>query len=108
MEEVVTLKLETYDKLIDILSNVTEENKELKQELHTLKDKVEGFAIRYIKDNAKPALKEATVDELIHATDLNEYIYLGDLDYLKLLLGDDDIKWLLIKIRKEQTDETDQ
>ena len=108
MEEVVTLKLETYDKLIDILSNVTEENKELKQELHALKDKVEGFAIRYIKDNAKPTLKEATVDELIHATDLNEYIYLGDLDYLKLLLGDDDIKWLLIKIRKEQTNEADQ
>ena len=101
MEEVVTLKLETYDKL-------TEENKELKQELHALKDKVEGFAIRYIKDNAKPTLKEATVDELIHATDLNEYIYLGDLDYLKLLLGDDDIKWLLIKIRKEQTNEADQ
>ena len=108
MEEVVTLKLETYDKLIDILSNVTEENKELKQELHALKDKVEGFAIRYIKENAKPTLKEATVDELIHATDLNEYIYLGDLDYLKLLLGDDDIKWLLIKIRKEQTNEADQ
>ena len=108
MEEVVTLKLETYDKLIDILSNVTEENKELKQELHALKDKVEGFAIRYIKENAKPALKEATVDELIHATDLNEYIYLGDLDYLKLLLGDDDIKWLLIKIRKEQANEADQ
>lgn len=108
MEEVVTLKLETYDKLIDILSNVTEENKELKQELHALKDKVEGFAIRYIKENAKPALKEATVDELIHATDLNAYIYLGDLDYLKLLLGDDDIKWLLIKIRKEQTNEADQ
>ena len=101
MEEVVTLKLETYDKL-------TEENKELKQELHALKDKVEGFAIRYIKGNAKPTLKEATVDELIHATDLNEYIYLGDLDYLKLLLGDDDIKWLLIKIRKEQTNEADQ
>ena len=101
MEEVVTLKLETYDKL-------TEENKELKQELHALKDKVEGFAIRYIKENAKPALKEATVDELIHATDLNEYIYLGDLDYLKLLLGDDDIKWLLIKIRKEQANEADQ
>ena len=108
MEEVVTLKLETYDKLIDILSNVTEENKELKQELHALKDKVEGFAIRYIKENAKPTLKEATVDELIHATDLNEYIYLGDLDYLKLLLGDDDIKWLLIKIRKEQANEADQ
>ena len=108
MEEVVTLKLETYDKLIDILSNVTEENKELKQELHALKDKVEGFAIRYIKENAKPTLKEATVDELIHATDLNAYIYLGDLDYLKLLLGDDDIKWLLIKIRKEQANEADQ
>ena len=103
MEEVVTLKLETYDKL-------TEENKELKQELHALKDKVEGFAIRYIKENAKPTLKEATVDELIHATDLNAYIYLGDLDYLKLLLGDDDIniKWLLIKIRKEQANEADQ
>ena len=108
MEEVVTLKLETYDKLIDILSNVTEENKELKQELHTLKDKVEGFAIRYIKDNEKPALKEATVDELMKTTDLNEYIFFGDLVYLKLLLGDDDIKWLLIKIRKEQTDEADQ
>ena len=108
MEEVVTLKLETYDKLIDILSNVTEENKELKQELHTLKDKINDFAIRYIKNNEKPALKEATVDELIHATNLNKYIFLADLDYLKLLLGDDDIKWLLIKIRKEQTDEADQ
>lgn len=108
MEEVVTLKLETYDKLIDILSHLTEENKELKQELQALKDKVEGFAIRYIKENAKPALKEATVDELIHTTDLNQYIYLGDLDYLKLLLVDDDIKWLLIKIRKEQTNEADQ
>ena len=108
MEEVVTLKLKTYDKLIDILSHLTEENKELKQELHTLKDKVNDFAIRYIKENAKPTLKEATVDELIHTTDLNQYIYLGDLDYLKLLLVDDDIKWLLIKIRKEQTNEDDQ
>ena len=108
MEEVVTLKLETYDKLIDILSNVTEENKELKQELHTLKDKVNDFAIRYIKDNAKPTLKEATVDELMKTTDLNEYIFLGDLDYLKLLLDEDEILSLLIHIRKEQTDEADQ
>ena len=108
MEEVVTLKLETYDKLIDILSNVTEENKELKQELHTLKDKVNDIAIRYSKDNAKPTLKEATVDELMKATDLNEYIFLGDLDYLKLLLDEDEILSLLIHIRKEQTNEADQ
>ena len=108
MEEVVTLKLETYDKLIDILSNVTEENKELKQELHTLKDKVEGFAIRYIKDNEKPALKEATVDELIKATDLNKYIFMGDLDYLKLLLDNDDIWNLLDDIVKEKANEADQ
>lgn len=108
MEEVVTLKLETYDKLIDILSHVTEENKELKQELHVLKDKVEGFAIRFIKDNAKQNFKEATVDELMNATDLNYYIFLGDLQYLNMLLGHDEILSLLIKIRKEQTNEADQ
>lgn len=108
MEEVVTLKLETYDKLIDILSYLTEENKKLKQELQALKDKDEGFAIRYIKENAKPALKEATIDDFMKTIDLNQYIYLGDLDYLKMLLDEDEILSLLIKIRKEQTDEADQ
>ena len=108
MEEVVTLKLERYDKLVSDLNYFKGENADIEERLFALRDKVDDFAIRYIKDNAKPTLKEATVDELIHATDLNEYIYLGDLDYLKLLLGDDDIKWLLIKIRKEQTNEADQ
>ena len=108
MEEVVTLKLERYDKLVSDLDYFKGENADIEERLFALRDKVDDFAIRYIKDNAKPTLKEATVDELIHATDLNEYIYLGDLDYLKLLLGDDDIKWLLIKIRKEQTNEADQ
>ena len=108
MEEVVTLKLEKYDKLVSELDYFKGESADLEERLFALRDKVNDFAIRYIKDNAKPTLKEATVDELIHATDLNTYIYLGDLDYLKLLLGDDDIKWLLIKIRKEQTNEADQ
>ena len=108
MEEVVTLKLERYDKLVSDLDYFKGENADIEERLFALRDKVDDFAIRYIKDNAKPTLKEATVDELIHATDLNAYIYLGDLDYLKLLLGDDDIKWLLIKIRKEQTNEADQ
>ena len=108
MEEVVTLKLERYDKLVSDLDYFKGENADIEEMLFALRDKVDDVAIRYIKDNAKPTLKEATVDELIHATDLNTYIYLGDLDYLKLLLGDDDIKWLLIKIRKEQTNEADQ
>ena len=108
MEEVVTLKLERYDKLVSDLDYFKGENADIEERLFALRDKVDDFAIRYIKDNAKPTLKEATVDELIHATDLNAYIYLGDLDYLKLLLGDDDIKWLLIKIRKEQANEADQ
>ena len=108
MEEVVTLKLERYDKLVRDLDYFKGENADIEERLFALRDKVDDFAIRYIKDNAKPTLKEATVDELIHATDLNAYIYLGDLDYLKLLLGDDDIKWLLIKIRKEQANEADQ
>ena len=84
------------------------ESADLEERLFALRDKVNDFAIRYIKENAKPTLKEATVDELMKAIDLNQYIYLGDLDYLKLLLSDDDIKWLLIKIRKEQTNEDDQ
>lgn len=110
MEEVVTLKLETYDKLNSELTYLRRQIDEAGKVHFDLKEKVMNFAIRYIKDNAKPTLKEATVDELIHATDLNAYIYLGDLDYLKLLLGDDDIniKWLLIKIRKEQANEADQ
>lgn len=108
MEEVVTLKLERYDKLVSDLDYFKGENADLEERLFALKDKVNSFAERYIKDNAKPTLKEATVDELIKATDLNQYIFLGDLDYLKLLLGTDDILWLLIKIRKEQTNEADQ
>lgn len=108
MEEVVTLKLERYDKLVSDLDYFKGENADLEERLFALKDKVNRFAERYIKDNAKPTLKEATVDELMKATDLNQYIFLGDLDYLKLLLGTDDILWMLIKIRKEQENEANQ
>ena len=108
MEEVVTLKLETYDKLVSNLDYFKGESADLEERLFALRDKVNDFAIRYIKDNAKPTLKEATVDELMKTTDLNQYIYLGDLDYLKLLLDEDEILSLLIHIRKEQTDEANQ
>ena len=108
MEEVVTLKLERYDKLVSDLDCFKGENADLEERLFALRDKVNDFAIRYIKDNAKPTLKEATVDELLKTIDLNQYIYLGDLDYLKLLLDEDEILSLLIHIRKEQTDEADQ
>ena len=108
MEEVVTLKLERYDKLVSDLDYFKVENADLKETLFALRDKVNDFAIRYIKENAKPALKEATVDELMKTIDLNQYIYLGDLDYLKLLLDEDEILSLLIHIRKEQTNEADQ
>lgn len=108
MEEVVTLKLETYDKLVSDLDYFKVENTDLEGRLFALRDKVNDFAIRYIKENAKPTLKEATVDELMKTIDLNQYIYLGDLDYLKLLLDEDEILSLLIHIRKEQTNEADQ
>ena len=108
MEEVVTLKLEKYDKLVSELDYFKGESADLEERLFALRDKVNDFAIRYIKDNAKPTLKEATVDELIKTIDLNQYIYLGDLDYLKLLLDEDEILSLLIHIRKEQTNEADQ
>ena len=108
MEEVVTLKLERYDKLVSELDYFKGESADLEERLFALRDKVNDFAIRYIKDNAKPTLKEATVDELIKTIDLNQYIYLGDLDYLKLLLDEDEILSLLIHIRKEQTNEADQ
>ena len=108
MEEVVTLKLETYDKLIKDSIALKAENEELDQELYVIRDKVNYFAYNYIKDNAKPALKEASVNDLLNAQDLNEFIYLGDLDYLKLLLDEDEILSLLIHIRKEQADEADQ
>ena len=108
MEEVVTLKLEKYDKLVSELDYFIGESADLEERLFALRDKVNDFAIRYIKDNANPTLKEATVDELIKTIDLNQYIYLGDLDYLKLLLDEDEILSLLIHIRKEQTNEADQ
>ena len=108
MEEVVTLKLERYDKLVSDLDYFKGENADLEERLFALRDKVNDFAIRYIKDNAKPTLKEATVDELMKTIDLNEYIYLGDLDYLKLLLDNDDIWNLLDDIVKEKTNEADQ
>lgn len=108
MEEVVTLKLERYDKLVSDLDYFKGESADLEERLFALRDKVNDFAIRYIKENAKPSLKEATVDELMKAIDLNQYIFLGDLDYLKLLLDEDEILSLLIHIRKEQTDEADQ
>lgn len=108
MEEVVTLKLERYDKLVSDLDYFKGESADLEERLFALRDKVNDFAIRYIKENAKPTLKEATVDELMKTIDLNQYIYLGDLDYLKLLLDEDEILSLLIHIIKEQTDEADQ
>ena len=108
MEEVVTLKLERYDKLVSDLDYFKGENADLEERLFALRDKVNDFAIRYIKDNAKPTLKEATVDELMKTIDLNEYIYLGDLDYLKLLLDNDDIWNLLDDIVKEKANEADQ
>lgn len=108
MEEVVTLKLERYDKLVSDLDYFKGESADLEERLFALRDKVNDFAIRYIKENAKPALKEATIDDLMKTIDLNQYIYLGDLDYLKLLLDEDEILSLLIHIRKEQADEADQ
>lgn len=108
MEEVVTLKLERYDKLVSDLDYFKLENTDLEKRLFALRCKVNDFAIKYIKENAKPALKEATADELMKAIDLNQYIYLGDLDYLKMLLDENEILSLLIMIRKEQTNEADQ
>ena len=108
MEEVVTLKLETYDKLIKDSIALKAENEELDQELYVIKDKVNYFAYNYIKDNAKPALKEASVNDLLNAEDLNEFIYLGDLHFLTMLLDNDDIWNLLDDIVKEKTNEADQ
>lgn len=108
MEEMVTLKLERYDKLVSDLDYFKLENTDLEGRLFALRCKVNDFAIRYIKENAKPALKEATVDELTKTIDLNQYIYLSDLDYLKLLLDENEILSLLIQIRKEQTYEANQ
>lgn len=108
MEEVVTLKLETYDKLIKDSIALKAENEELDQELYVIRDKVNYFAYNYIKDNAKPALKEASVNDLLNAQDLNEFIYLGDLHFLTMLLDNDDIWNLLDDIVKEQTNEADQ
>ena len=108
MEEVVTLKLETYDKLIKDSIALKAENEELDQELYVIRDKVNYFAYNYIKDNAKPSLKEASVNDLLNAQDLNEFIYLGDLHFLTMLLDNDDIWNLLDDIVKEQTNEADQ
>lgn len=108
MEEVVTLKLETYDKLIKDSIALKAENEELDQELYVIRDKVNYFAYNYIKDNAKPALKEASVNDLLNAQDLNEFIYLGDLHFLTMLLDNDDIWNLLDDIVKEKTNEADQ
>ena len=108
MEEVVTLKLETYDKLIKDSIALKAENEELDQELYVIRDKVNYFAYNYIKDNAKPALKEASVNDLLNAEDLNEFIYLGDLHFLTMLLDNDDIWNLLDDIVKEKTNEADQ
>lgn len=108
MEEVVTLKLETYDKLIKDSIALKAENEELDQELYVIRDKVNYFAYNYIKDNAKPALKEASVNDLLNAQDLNEFIYLGDLHFLTMLLDNDDIWDLLDDIVKEKTNEADQ
>ena len=108
MEEVVTLKLETYDKLVKDSIALKAENEELDQELYVIRDKVNYFAYNYIKDNAKPALKEASVNDLLNAQDLNEFIYLGDLHFLTMLLDNDDIWNLLDDIVKEKTNETDQ
>ena len=108
MEEVVTLKLETYDKLIKDSIALKAENEELDQELYVIRDKVNYFAYNYIKDNAKPALKEASVNDLLYAEDLNEFIYLGDLHFLTMLLDNDDIWNLLDDIVKEKANEADQ
>lgn len=108
MEEVVTLKLETYDKLIKDSIALKAENEELDQELYVIRDKVNYFAYNYIKDNAKPALKEANVNDLLNAQDLNEFIYLGDLHFLTMLLDNDDIWDLLDDIVKEKANEADQ
>ena len=108
MEEVVTLKLETYDKLIKDSIALKAENEELDHELYVIRDKVNYFAYNYIKDNAKPALKEANVNDLLNAEDLNEFIYLGDLHFLTMLLDNDDIWNLLDDIVKEKTNEADQ
>ena len=108
MEEVVTLKLETYDKLIKDSIALKAENEELDQKLYVIRDKVNYFAYNYIKDNAKPALKEASVNDLLNAQDLNEFIYLGDLHFLTMLLDNDDIWNLLDDIVKEKTNEADQ
>ena len=108
MEEVVTLKLDTYDKLIKDSIALKAENEELDQELYVIRDKVNYFAYNYIKDNAKPALKEASVNDLLNAEDLNEFIYLGDLHFLTMLLDNDDIWNLLDDIVKEKTNEADQ
>ena len=108
MEEVVTIKLETYDKLIKDSIALKAENEELDQELYVIRDKVNYFAYNYIKDNAKPALKEASVNDLLNAQDLNEFIYLGDLHFLTMLLDNDDIWNLLDDIVKEKTNEADQ
>ena len=108
MEEVVTLKLETYDKLIKDSIALKAENEELDQELYVIRDKVNYFAYNYIKDNAKPALKEASINDLLNAEDLNEFIYLGDLHFLTMLLDNDDIWNLLDDIVKEKANEADQ
>ena len=107
MEDMVTLKLETYDNMVDNLRNLNYENEKLQQELVALKETLNKLAKTLIEETKYCDFDGATVEE-IKSKNPSGYIYCSTYRSLINVYTDDEIKAMLIELKEqEQDDEKD-
>ena len=106
MEEVVTLKLETYTNLVNRINALKHDLKCALNEADQAKEKLNKLTQMVIENNTKCDFDGATVDDVNSKNPLN-YILYSTYNIFKNYYTDNELKDFLLVIKKEQKDEED-
>lgn len=106
MEEMVTIKLENYDKIISTINNLKEDLNCALNEAGQAKVEMNKLVKAIIEASTNSDFDGATVED-IKSGKASKYIYYSDYNTLKYFYTDDVLKEFLTEIKKEQANETD-
>ena len=106
MEEVVTLKLETYTNIVNIINALKRDLKCALNNADQEKENLNKLAKTLIEETKYCDFDGATVEE-IKSKNPSGYIYCSTYRSLINFYTDDEIKDFLLEIKKEQEDEKD-
>ena len=106
MEEMVTIKLENYDKIISTINNVKEDLNCALNEAGQAKVELNKLTKAIIEASTNDDFYNAIVED-IKSEKVSRYIYYSEYSTLKCFYTDDELKEFLLEIKKEQGNEKD-